>query len=411
MSENIRSYGQKLSYGEALQKQLTQLHISQEELALALGVTPKTIGRYVQDITRPNKEKRQAIALFIADKSSFGAYEYMPPEKFVPLLNSLLAEFKGEVSQRMLADAIGKYQKNISNYTCLSDPDKPDTKTQFCILNFFHARCSQNGLLNGGHFDTAVKLERLLYGERGAYACFLEQFRDVFGITDDKGPFYAYALSLPTRLRNLILEYFDIFFDDLTHLHSHEPIVHTMHHTLSDGIRLFRQLTKEQQELMVAKLEEDTFIGYPKGGFGVPETSPGALIYSRLEGFYKIIQMDLPKMRSREATPAPDRQTEAEYIKKIENVLTYYSDRMLMQEGIIQEIEFKLTLSSYEWYISMLMYIYHYKNKDLETLYKEMRCMIGPDAMTEEDLMECIIESHYMQMLEKEIDREEDEPS
>ncbi len=401
MSETIRGYGQKLSYGEALQKRLEQLHISQEELAKAVGVTPRTISRYVQEDTRPCKETRQAIAAFIADKSTFGAYEFMVPEKFVPLLNSLLKEFKGEVTQRTLASAIGIHQKNISHYTCLSDTDKPNTQTQYAILNYFRNQCYQNGLLNGGHFSTAVYLEQLILGERGGNACFWEQFHEIHGVTEERGPFYAYALSLPQKLRDLILEHFVLFYDDLTPHCVMEYEQSYYPHTLSCGIRLFRRMTEEQRTQLVKKLEGDTFIGFPPKGFGTPDISWYSRIYKHLAGFYQIIPLNLQKMRQFEDKVSLNKSKESEYIKRIEDVLTWNSDRLLVQNNIIKEIEFKLTMTSYEWYVAMLLYIYYFKHEDLDSLYDDMARQTNCIRMSEEEIMEQFIMAEYQRALEQ----------
>ena len=115
--------------------------------------------------------------------------------------------------------------------------------------------------------------------------------------------------------------------------------------------------------------------------------------------------------------------TEAEYIRRMENLLTYPNSRLLKQEEIIEEIAFKLTQTPYEWYVSMLLYIYHINclrgnnwTPTMKALYDEMSEMaygrkyfveksfrerqLEARGIEEEEalILEAIIESHHLEM-------------
>ncbi len=369
MNKDSRSYGQKLSYGEALQKTLKELHITQAELARGLGINPRLISRYVKEETMPSKETKQAIAAFITAHSTYQGYQRMPSETFRRMLQDLLNEFQGEITQRQLGEAIGKTQNKICYYT--SGEEIPDTKLQYELLTGIYQLASKQTVYTNAHLDTLVRLEEILgidYGQR--VALLASRMKEKYQLPEHLGDFIPYMLSLPPRLRDIILAHFEIFYDDTLWRAGSldKPEMHG--HTFSEGIKLFRALTEEQQTYIVSKLEPDVHLFFPETGYERAE-------YRKIASFMQLTSTDLQVMRNlKEADTAA--KSEAEYILQLEKILAQRNIRLLKQEEIVEEIEFKLAQTPYEWYVSMLLYIYHIKSlrnswtSALKDLYNEM---------------------------------------
>lgn len=415
MSENTRSYGQKLSYGEALQKTLKELHITQAELAKALGINPRLISRYVQEETMPSKETRQAIAAFITEHSTYCGYQRMTAETFRRVLQDLLNEFQGEITQRQLGEAIGKTQNKICYYT--SGEEIPDTKLQYELLMGIYQLASKQTVYTNAHLDTLVRLEELLgidYGQR--VALLTSRMKENYKLPENLGEFIPYMLSLPEKLRDVVLEHFETFYDDKLWGYGawNKPELHG--HLFSEGIKLFRALTGEQQAYIVSKLEPETHLHFPEKAYERTE-------YRKIASYLQLTTMDLQTSSLSNPGKTFGSTTEAEYIRQMENLLAHPNSRLLKQEEIIEEIAFKLSQTPYEWYVSMLLYIYHINSlrgddwtPAMKVLYDEMSEMAyGHKYFTQKSfwerqqeerekveeeakIMEAIIESHRLEM-------------
>lgn len=434
MSENIRGYGQKLSYGEALQKTLKELHITQAELARGLAINPRLISRYVKEETMPSKETKQAIAAFISANSTYQGYQRMPSEAFRRMLQDLLNEFQGEITQRQLGEVIGKTQNKICYYT--SGEEIPDTKLQYELLTGIYRLATKEAVYTNAHLNTLVHLEELLgIDYRQRVALLASRVKENYKLPENLGAFIPYMLSLPEKLRDVILEHFEVFYDDKLWGYGawNKPQLHG--HLFSEGIKLFRALTEEQQAYIVSKLEPGAQLHFPQKAYERAE-------YRKIASYMQLTAMDLQALyyacspgettSTTDLPPTgspsnPDQTfsstTEAEYIRRMENLLTYPNSRLLKQEEIIEEIAFKLTQTPYEWYVSMLLYIYHINSlrgnnwtPTMKALYDEMSEMaygrkyfveksfrerqLEARGKEEEDalILEAIIESHRLEL-------------
>lgn len=415
MSEDIRDYGQKLSYGEALQKTLKELHITQAELARGLGINPRLISRYVKEETMPSKETKQAIAAFITEHSTYRGYQRMPSEAFRRMLQDLLNEFQGEITQRQLGDAIGKTQNKICYYT--SGEEIPDTKLQYELLTGIYRLTTKEAVYTNAHLNTLVHLEELLgLDYRQRVALLASRVKVNYQLPENLGAFIPYMLSLPEKLRDVILEHFEVFYDDKLWGYGawNKPQLHG--HLFSEGIKLFRALTEEQQAYIVAKLEPEVQLHFPEKAYERAE-------YRKIAGYMQLTAMDLQALYYACSPGETTSTTEAEYIRRMENLLTYPNSRLLKQEEIVEEIAFKLTQTPYEWYVSMLLYIYHINclrgnnwTPTMKALYDEMSEMayghkyfveksfrerqLEARGIEEEEalILEAIIEAHRLEL-------------
>lgn len=352
----------KKSYSEYLFRKLKELHITQEELAQVIDRKQKTVSRYVNGETLPDPAMREKIEAYLDSKSVYQGYRHMPANHFAKLLSSLLAEFKGEITQAQLAERIGKHQKNISLYTCM-DGEKPDPQTQQAILQvFYELSLSKSGkYISGPHFGTAVRLDYLLHGDNGKFAELNLDEEITYG-EESHNELVDYLLTLPKDLLDFVLEHFSLFYDDSLELLTDYTFRFSY---LSDGIRLFRRLTDRMEDTVLEELEAKSFLGFPGNHSELD-------FYNLITEYRLAVSTDFTKLSKGECYPvdAPDRNL---LIRKIEETCLHrYNFLLTSPSEMVEEIKFKLTMSPFEWYVTMLFMIYQHNGQDLEYRYQEM---------------------------------------
>ena len=265
--------------------------------------------------------------------------------------------------------------------------------------------------------NTLVHLEELLgLDYRQRVALLASRVKVNYQLPENLGAFIPYMLSLPEKLRDVILEHFEVFYDDKLWGYGawNKPQLHG--HLFSEGIKLFRALTEEQQAYIVAKLEPEVQLHFPEKAYERAE-------YRKIAGYMQLTAMDLQAPYYACSPGETTSTTEAEYIRRMENLLTYPNSRLLKQEEIVEEIAFKLTQTPYEWYVSMLLYIYHINclrgnnwTPTMKALYDEMSEMayghkyfveksfrerqLEARGIEEEEalILEAIIEAHRLEL-------------
>lgn len=356
----VGNTAEKISYSKKLSEMMDELHISQSKLGKAIGKSQKTVSRYVLGETLPDEETQIAIAEFIQGESVYDDFQHIPSESFAKLLEALLQEFRGEITQAQLAQRIGRYQKDISFYTY--NAVKPDTKTQRDIIKVFYELCKAGHEISSRHFGTAVHLEYLLYGEDGNMTYLLDTADLKYGDKAGCGGFIRYMLSLPVKLLDFIINHFEAFYDEGLEICSDFTF---RFQDLSYGIKLFRQLSKKQQAEIVEELEKDTFLGYPKHA--------GEWNFYKLMTTYRhVIATDMQKLQQDKRRIADGKERE-DYIQQLECCMGRYNFRFSSDKEMIEEVRFKLTQTQYEWYVTLLFLVYWFKGKDFFQLCSQMQ--------------------------------------
>ncbi|MBQ8514229.1 MAG: transcriptional regulator [Ruminococcus sp.] len=355
-------------YAAWLSEQLDELGISQKELGEAVGLTPKTISRYAlgENNKRPPERIRAAIAAYIKKRAVYGAFEHIPCAEFAEILKMLLKEF--EMSQSELAEAVGKSQKDISKYVNMEA--KADTRTQYKILNHFHT-CSYAGdFYSSLHFDTAVNLEYMLWGEEeDSNLTYYLRDCGCEGKIGKRGNYrhcLCYILTLPVKLQDFIYQHFYAFYDDMYFtqtVYGGREILDFRHYAY--GMDLFRQLSKEKQSVIVGMLEKQSFIGFPRDSF---EEN----FFCRIRDYYCVISADIQGMKQ-SRNCFREEKSKKSFAEKFEALINY---EKVDDKRFMKELQYKLTLTKYEWYVWMLFLIYDFKGLDLLSLCNEMVSMI-----------------------------------
>lgn len=353
-------------YSQYLSYMLDELCISQPKLGEAVGRSQKTISRYVRGESMPDEKTMEAIEKYIQKQSVYYGFHHIPSEEFAQLLGSLLDEFKGRITQGQLAQKIGKYQKDISRY--LYCAAKPDTEIQYHILNVFFELCqAKNGLLIGTYAETGSYLRDLL--ER-------DSFQDLFAypandlpnpasagdwgdeeLIDEKGApedFVKYCKTLPFELQQLIVENFEAFCDNYGYVVEEETTAFDFRE-LADTMDLFRQLSPIEQKIALIELEKDPFVRFPKN-------ERERIFFRQITAYRKVISENPAGMRTKKDMTANPRQRE----QMLLSFERYYADLYWFgAESMMEELEYKLRMTQYEWYLWMLLLIYCFKGKNL----------------------------------------------
>ncbi len=346
---------ERRKYGEWLSYQLSELGISCDALAAAAGLNGRTVRRYACGESMPSPEVRAEIDMYVRSMSEYNDFKHIPSEIFAMLLEKLLKEFKGVITQEQLAERIGKRQKNISLYTCCAE--RPDTKVQYDILREFYRLCKPGGGISTAHFGTAAYLESLLYGEN-----------DLYYHGDDEPEIGEQAtrkavdfiISMPMRMQSFLLDNFGAFYDHTFTVESgfrYQPSFKYM----SYGIELFRQLSEKEKHTLVTALEKYAVPEYP-------ETNEQWAFFSHITNYRNVITADIKKLKSDSAMLNGTKE-HAAIRQHIESLLNH---SLAGDDEFVQEVSFKLSMTSREWYVWMLFLMYEYAGNNIFLLCNDM---------------------------------------
>lgn len=344
MLKNLHEYAQWLG------NRLDELHISQNTLAEGIGRTQRTVSRYVNAVNLPDEQTQKQIEDFLENVGCrYNGYRHIPSEEFAELLARLMDEF--DITQKLLAKKIGKYQKDISNY--LNNTVSTDPKTQHDILHYFFTLCFNGSDISMHHLGTAYRLERMLYEDEESYR--LPDFLDLdFGEMGGLSPAGEFIISLPKAAALLVLDNLSIFCD--TYLDLVTDSFGNSFEMLRDTMELYKDLTPKNKK-KVQSILEDECVGYPRTVFE-------RQCYDHLTLYRKMVTTDIDKLMQDEArlTSAKERFSCSQIIER------ELDNQLVGDSGAIEEIAYKLGMSSHEWYIWMLMINYEIKHRSVYSL-------------------------------------------
>ncbi len=123
---------------EEILNRMKLLGVTSKELAEELGVSEKSVYRYLHVKMPESKEPR--INRILDRRSVYKKYSHMPPKELASFLRKLFSVLGGAVTQKRVAEAVGVSQKYISTLMkkdAESDDDLPQTTTkmQYEILS------------------------------------------------------------------------------------------------------------------------------------------------------------------------------------------------------------------------------------------------------------------------------------
>lgn len=105
-----------IEYGKWLESKLSELSVSQAELARAVGKSQKTISRYIkgENTSLPDAETRKKIEEYLESLSEYRGRKAMSPHDFGLHIRRMLHSSK--ITQSELAKMIGTDQRTVSGY-------------------------------------------------------------------------------------------------------------------------------------------------------------------------------------------------------------------------------------------------------------------------------------------------------
>lgn len=424
-------------YANKLAITLKEYAISISDLARAMKVTDKTVSRWVHGECSISPKKRTRIEQCIAEITTYQGYMQRTADEFGKLYSMLYSRFKGAVTQEQLGKMTRMGgQSQMSKIA--AGTKKTSAEEQYRILTVFLTLCgkpSKSGVtdqLHIMHLQTARFLCRILGLDMQKVDWFEDALCDTSSDLSFKYQLIEQLLTLPVQAQEIILSaplaFFDfyqiIYFDDVSRPYQTAEGFLNRFLTLSvdqrrwfqyemelfcarkrvgsyydhdDNRKLFDMVTDYR---FMIKNARERRIGDPEGsriGWG-----------RRLDGFVPIQDYNIRNLCAEDedydlmmpfsfsmyryfSDDDTDESQEAVWcrkqIKRFETVLdeiiqwsmaNYDDADSSLLEIIVNDIEHRLCMSPYEWYIWMLYasYVYSYQEDDsihdlLETVQSE----------------------------------------
>ena len=407
-------------YGERLKNALDELDITENELAEAVGCCTKTISRYILG-DKPNEQKKIKIAEYLDQKRVFGKYHHIPSEAFGKKVGKLLnEEFKGVMTETKLAENVGLKGGNSQISKIIYGSKKINTELQFRILDEFLNLCYKTGgvsffsdtaNIRRQYYRTAKSLYKTLYGDTEPFDTFEKYDKNnkesEYNIIKTLVNYFA---RLPSDAQDLILSAPLAFFDSMSilyldyddHYVSAEEFIEVFHDlpgVAPSGSLLDTSPRKAFQHELEMLIAEKKVLGYFdfKDNWQLFDivTQYRAMIKSarerriadpsgaykgfgeRIDGFEPISNYSMDDLISDKVI------NRREQIKEFENTVTelnfgHWSDEdsVYIIDTVRRDIEYRLLMSSWDWYMWMLYasYVFCFQEDDavLELLKKHL---------------------------------------
>lgn len=141
MNLDEKTLAEHLNFAENLKAAVSELGVTQAQLAKAIGKDQKTVGRYISGETYPEGCVAQ-IAEYLASRSVDDDFVHIPSEKFEGLFSEIYVFLQNNrMSEAEFAEMIGVSQKTLNNYKNYRFKNKKtlklSTETQHKIVDAF----------------------------------------------------------------------------------------------------------------------------------------------------------------------------------------------------------------------------------------------------------------------------------
>lgn len=347
----------KEEYAEKLKWLLQEYAISQEELANAIGVSKTTITRYCNEICLPHKKTQIKIDSFFRGQNRHLNYTRIPSSVFAGIVYDYLQRFKSYITEQQLAEKVGlKGQSDISKIISDNENQRKavTTEKQYKILEIFYKLCDLEYGINPHFYVEHTFLKQLLYMEDYEFEEKMfendnpEYYDDLDCVSDSCIP---YILELPIILQSFIYENFEAYFEET--MSNVEPYVTDIAATFSERcewLKTFREMDKEEQQTLIASLEQNTTVNYPL------VNHEEKCFFECISAMRRIITSSVPFTsydKLVHSKPTRNAKAEEKYVKK----LTHKIYTRGLYDSSIDELKFKLSFTEYEWYFWMILLI------------------------------------------------------
>ncbi|WP_028511275.1 hypothetical protein [Ruminococcus sp. NK3A76] len=401
-----------IKYGEKLEELLNELGIKYGDFAKSIGMTRDNLAEIRNGIkARPLKDDIKAIINLALNKEMYyKGYKHMPAEEFGKLFAELWEEFKSDIIQEDFAVKAGHNNQSHISQKKTGDELVRSTKEQYDYLLAFYDLCKRRTHYwfsdrNSGlefytrHREAAAKLEKLLFGSPVSHDTLSdnENNDEELSVTVIN-TVIEHLITLPQEAQKLILSYPYAFFDSLAAPNFH----HSDGSYISAGefIERFRQLTKDERLRFyndMQKLNSDEKINnyiYNSSDwflFDINLHYQNMINNARhrniadpiITGCYNdesdpIHDISLDSFRSDKKNKKIDSEKQR-YL--FEGVISSFDKRCwknrpkdIITDTIIDDIEYRLNMSPFEWHLWALyasyVYTFH-SDKRIEVLFNK----------------------------------------
>ncbi|MBR6872110.1 MAG: helix-turn-helix transcriptional regulator [Ruminococcus sp.] len=406
-----------IQYIERVVPVLKKLKIKQKDVADLLGLSEEHVSRIFRGECGIKEEYRKIIDDLIEERSSQSLLYSMPEEDFRHMLEKLLKEFDGVITQDEIAKAAGfsgqpqisRIRKGIRQLTA---EEKHNLLSVFLRLCIFQDNGTEIGFhpvnVYTDHYDTACELYFILYEE----SCLFDEFDSYkekeFSNFAIKMTLINYFMSLPYQAQELILDHPSAFFDSLQILNydkytdCYSDTEEAIYPSAARFLGEFNKLSHERRvtfqflfeklcaEGLVFSYRDDDFYWeqfdmitqYRKMERSARDRrikdSTVFEIGKRDNGYEPECSYSIDDLKDREKDKAVNKDKQFHRFEAVIHDLinfdrTHYASPDDLTDVIIDDIDYRLTMSPYEWHIWMLYASYVFVFQEDDSIYKLMQ--------------------------------------
>lgn len=402
-------------YGTWLSESINELNIKQNELAKSVGCSPITIRRYCEEINKPNNEMKDKISAYLREKEKYKEYKHIPSKDFGKLLEKLMEDFKGELTETELAEKVGLKGGNSAISKIESNDKKITTELQYKILYQLLLSCYSlpseprfgfdPSQFHGKKYETAKKIYRKLFNNVDIFDYFEEYDKeDKLSLYSIKRELIDYFVTLSPDAQDLITsaplafidsmkalwfaydyhyvsaETFIVKFNDLPSIALSGNIIEDnprmrFQHRLEELIMDRKILSYYDSENCWELFEMVTDYRYMMKNSRnrrLSDPSGARIAFGRPLNDFKPVYQDLHSDR------IIDRDKQ---VKKFEEILHSFEDIIWDYEfneetlkefinTLKKDIDYRLKMSPWEWYMWMLYSSYVFMEQEDDAIYK-----------------------------------------
>lgn len=357
MNKDIAS---REEYSRHLKEEQRELGFSNKELADAAGVCLVTAGKYLSGDSYPSEEKRNKITAFIESLYVTGNFHRLERQEFAELLIELIDTLK--ITQSDISEALKIPQPYISDYANGNTERRIDTRTQYDILNFclyrmhlgserFLPEYKKIGERLNNILGTNIKSVEIIdeicassveSSDPEFKDMIISQYLNTKSYNEET---IDYFCTLPVEIKQVIKENENAFFfmeywEDTNGYYNSRSFVSR-----------FNELEPYEREEILNYLEK----------FIIGTLRPGSQHVDMMTSFMRLISYadKMPQLLDRkERKNSKSKEFDDWFSSKIRG-------GFLQDSFTITNLEFKLRMSSLDWYFIMRLYNYERCGKSL----------------------------------------------
>lgn len=345
-------------FGEKLSCYSKELKISQTGLATAIGVSEKTIARYVhgENAKLPSNETIRSISNYLKEKAVYKTYTHRSAKRFGGLLSNIMNRMG--LTQQQAAKITGKSQGEISKIiSCGFDPIPTfflNTKEQYDILNSLHNEASQKYGTAPEDGMESIPWEYILGYYDGRQDCEVgypdPDDLNSFGFN---WSFYLSFTEYDTDKQELILNYPHAFFEQSKDMKRAGSI---------ENKTFGKRYKRMKKYLAMSQKERKEFIRDLEGVEG-PRMVPAP---DEAEQNYYLAVAEMVMLSCGTIDSSSDKKNtklKDENCRKFRKLMTEIG----LEIDSEQEMEMKKSFSSEDWYVWCQMLIDEHNKEQMET--------------------------------------------